>query len=44
MSSNIPMLIQNYDSQDVDAIVTLTTPVLQGAVATAKKKPVVKPS
>jgi len=39
--ANIPMLIQNYDSQDVNAIVTLTTPVLTAASTMAKKKPVI---
>jgi ABC-type uncharacterized transport system substrate-binding protein len=39
--ANIPALLQNYDSQDVDLIVTLTTPCLTGACATVRKKPVV---
>jgi putative ABC transport system substrate-binding protein len=39
--ANIPLLIQNYDNQDVDAIVTLTTPCLTAACGMAKKKPVV---
>jgi putative tryptophan/tyrosine transport system substrate-binding protein len=39
--ANIPLLIQNYDSQDVDAIVTLTTPCLAAACFLARKKPVV---
>lgn len=39
--ANIPMLMQNYDSQNVDLIVTLTTPCLAAACATVKKKPVV---
>jgi len=39
--ANIPALLQNYDNQDVDLIVTLTTPCLTGACATVKKKPVV---
>ncbi|MEQ1884021.1 MAG: ABC transporter substrate-binding protein [Bryobacteraceae bacterium] len=39
--ANIPLLIQNYDNQDVDAIVTLTTPCLTAACSMAKKKPVV---
>jgi putative ABC transport system substrate-binding protein len=39
--ANIPLLIQNYDNQDVDVIVTLTTPCLTGACSMAKKKPVV---
>ena len=29
--ANIPLLIQNYDSSDVDVIVTMTTPVLTAA-------------
>ena len=39
--ANIPLLIQNYDNQDVDLIVTLTTPCLTAACAMAKRKPVV---
>lgn len=39
--AGIPMLIQNYDNQDVDAILTLTTPVLTAAAGMAKRKPVV---
>ncbi|MFM2125579.1 MAG: hypothetical protein RL328_2030, partial [Acidobacteriota bacterium] len=39
--ANIPALLQNYDSQDVDLIVTLTTPCLTGACSTVKKKNVV---
>jgi ABC-type uncharacterized transport system substrate-binding protein len=39
--ANIPALLQNYDNQDVDLIVTLTTPCLTGACATVKRKPVV---
>jgi ABC-type uncharacterized transport system substrate-binding protein len=39
--ANIPPLLQNYDSQDVDLIVTLTTPCLTGACSTVRKKPVV---
>ena len=38
---NIPSLLQNYDNQDVDLIVTLTTPCLTSACSTVKKKPVV---
>ena len=37
--ANIPLLIQNYDNQDVNAIVTLTTPCLTAACSMAKKKP-----
>ena len=39
--ANIPMLIQNYDSSDVDVIVTMTTPVLTAAAFAARTKPVV---
>lgn len=39
--ANIPLLIQNYDNQDVNAIVTLTTPCLTAACSMARKKPVV---
>jgi putative tryptophan/tyrosine transport system substrate-binding protein len=39
--SNIPLLIQNYDSQHLDAIITLTTPCLTAACSMAKKTPVV---
>ena len=39
--ANIPALLQNYDSQDVDLIVTLTTPCLTAACSTVKKKNVV---
>jgi putative tryptophan/tyrosine transport system substrate-binding protein len=39
--ANIPLLIQNYDSQRLDAIVTLTTPCLTAACNTAKKTPIV---
>ena len=39
--ANIPMLIQNYDASDVDAIVAMTTPVLTAAVSAARSKPVV---
>lgn len=39
--ASIPMLVQNYDSSDVDVIVTMTTPVLTAAVANARRKPVV---
>ncbi len=39
--ANIPMLMQNYDNQDVDAIVTLTTPCLTAACGTVRHKPVV---
>jgi len=39
--ANIPLLVQNYDSQDLDAIVTFTTPCLAAACTMAKKTPVV---
>jgi putative tryptophan/tyrosine transport system substrate-binding protein len=39
--ANIPLLIQNYDSSDVDVIVALTTPVLTAAASVARSKPVV---
>ena len=39
--SNISMLIQNYDNQSLDLIVTLSTPVLTGASSMAKNKSVV---
>lgn len=39
--ANIPMLVQNYDSQNLDLIITLTTPCLTAACAFAKRTPVV---
>ena len=39
--ANIPLLIQNYDSSDVDVIVALTTPVLSATASMARSKPVV---
>jgi ABC-type uncharacterized transport system substrate-binding protein len=39
--SNIPALLQNFDSQSMDLIVTLTTPCLTGACAMVKHTPVV---
>src|SRR4029450_2753364 len=39
--ANIPLLIQNYDSSDVDVIVALTTPVLTATASVARSKPVV---
>jgi ABC-type uncharacterized transport system substrate-binding protein len=39
--ANIPSLLQNYDNQDVDMILTMTTPCLTSACAMVKKKPVV---
>ncbi|MGH9703170.1 MAG: ABC transporter substrate binding protein, partial [Candidatus Acidiferrales bacterium] len=38
---NIPAIIQNYDSSDVDIILTVSTPCLAGACSKAKHKPVV---
>jgi putative ABC transport system substrate-binding protein len=39
--ANIPLLIQNYDSSDVDVIVAMTTPVLTAAATMSRSKPVV---
>jgi ABC-type uncharacterized transport system substrate-binding protein len=39
--ANIPSLLQNYDNEDVDLIVTLTTPCLTSACHAVKKKPVI---
>jgi ABC-type uncharacterized transport system substrate-binding protein len=38
---NIPSVLQSVDHQDVDLILTFTTPVLTAACNTVKKKPVV---
>jgi putative tryptophan/tyrosine transport system substrate-binding protein len=38
---NIPAIVQNYDSSDVDLIMTITTPCLTGACNNVKHKPVV---
>ncbi len=38
---NIPAILQNYDSSDVDIILTITTPCLAGACSKVKHKPVV---
>ena len=38
---NIPSMLQNYDGQQLDAIVTLTTPLLTAACNTVKNTPVV---
>ena len=38
---NIPAILQNYDSSDVDLIMTISTPCLAGACNTVKHKPVV---
>jgi ABC-type uncharacterized transport system substrate-binding protein len=39
--ANIPSLLQNYDNQDVDLIVTMTTPCLTSACSMVRRKPVV---
>jgi ABC-type uncharacterized transport system substrate-binding protein len=39
--ANIPALLQNYDNQDVDLVMTMTTPCLTAACNTVRKKPVV---
>ena len=38
---NIPAMLQNFDSSDVDLIVAMTTPVISGAGGLVKRKPVV---
>jgi putative tryptophan/tyrosine transport system substrate-binding protein len=38
---NIPAILQNYDSSDVDVIMTISTPCLAGACNKVKHKPVV---
>ncbi|HEY1109246.1 MAG TPA: ABC transporter substrate-binding protein [Opitutaceae bacterium] len=38
---NIPQMLQAMDSSDAQAIATFSTPVLQSALTTAKRKPVV---
>ena len=38
---NIPAILQNYDSSDVDLIMTICTPCLAGACSKVKHKPVV---
>lgn len=38
---NIPAMLQNYDSSDVDVILTVTTPALTAACNLVKHKPVV---
>jgi putative tryptophan/tyrosine transport system substrate-binding protein len=38
---NIPAILQNYDSSDVDLIMTISTPCLSGACNNVKHKPVV---
>jgi len=39
--ANIPLLLQNYDSQNLDLIVTLTTPCLTAAAGIVRRTPVV---
>ena len=39
--ANIPLLLQNYDSQNLDLIITLTTPCLTAASGIVKRTPVV---
>lgn len=39
--SNIPMLVQNFITQNVDLILTLTTPCLTGACTTARNTKIV---
>ena len=38
---NIPAILQNYDSSDVDLIMTISTPCLAGACNNVRHKPVV---
>jgi putative ABC transport system substrate-binding protein len=38
---NVPAILQNYDSSDVDLIMTVSTPCLAGACSNVKHKPVV---
>ncbi len=40
-AAHILPILQNYDSSDADALVTFSTPMLQGALATIRHKPVV---
>jgi len=39
--ANIPSILQNFDNQDLDLIVPMTTPCLTAACSTVKRKPVV---
>ena len=39
--ANIPLLLQNFDSSDVDLILPMTTPVISASCGMVKKKPVV---
>ncbi len=38
---NIPSILQNFDNEDVQLIITLTTPVLTATINAVKRKPVV---
>ncbi|MGH7833483.1 MAG: ABC transporter substrate-binding protein [Candidatus Binatia bacterium] len=38
---NIPSILQNFDNEDVDLIIPMSTPVLTAAINAVKKKPVV---
>jgi ABC-type uncharacterized transport system substrate-binding protein len=38
---NIPSILQNFDNEDVELIIAMTTPVLTASVNAVKKKPVV---
>jgi ABC-type uncharacterized transport system substrate-binding protein len=38
---NIPSILQNFDNEDLELIIPMTTPVLTAAVNAVKKKPVV---
>jgi putative tryptophan/tyrosine transport system substrate-binding protein len=38
---NIPSVLQNFDNEDVDIIIPMTTPVLTAAVNAVKRKPLV---
>lgn len=39
--ANVPAILQNFDSQDLDLIVPMTTPVLTAAISAVKGKPLV---
>jgi putative ABC transport system substrate-binding protein len=39
--ANIPSILQNFDNQDLDLIIPMTTPCLTAACSTVKKTPVV---
>ena len=38
---NIPPILQNFDNEDLDLIIPMSTPVLTAAIKAVKKKPVV---